>query len=188
MKRFALIVPLLAVLSVLLEMPLSHAEVWQGAKTLSSTDSSFGLHAVVYGIPNSSSYDTMTFGQFAYGNTDQLQLELRLGFGTRNYYLGGFAKYQLFANEVWAIAIMGGLIQQTYLLLATDFIGSVNLSTFELYTALHFFLPLQGSAMGVGVIPGFDFKLSQWLTFYLEGHLDLADYDTAVSLGFRHFF
>ncbi len=83
---------------------------------------------------------------------------------------------------------MGGLQLQNYFSLTGDFIGSFEWEAIEFYTSLHFFTPLQGSAMGVGVIPGFDFKLNQWMVLYFEADLNLANFYTAGSAGFRHFF
>jgi hypothetical protein len=166
----------------------SQAELWQGALTLPKLDSSFGLHTQLYQVPNSQSTRVMTFGQFSYGQTDQLQIETRLGLGNLNYYLAGLAKIQIFSSGNCSAAVMGGLQLQSYFSIAGDFIGSVHWEPMELYGSIHFFTPLQGSAMGLGLITGVDLKLSKWMNIYLEGDLNLADYYNAGSLGFREFF
>ncbi|MEO5970995.1 MAG: hypothetical protein ABIQ95_13785 [Bdellovibrionia bacterium] len=165
-----------------------YAELWQGAKALPKLDSSFGIHTQLYQDHRSQAPKIMAFGQFDYGQTDQIQIETRLGLGNLNYYLGLFSKYQIHSDSNWDVAVMGGIQLQSYFSLVGDLIGSIHFDSTELYSSIHFFTPLQGSAMGVGLIHGFDFKLSQWMVIYLEANVNLANYYTAGSLGFRHFF
>jgi len=165
-----------------------HAELWQGGQTLQKLKSSFGLHSQLYQVSNSQSLKMMTFGQFDYGQTDQVQIETRLGLGNMNYYLSVLSKYQIYSSKNGEAAVMGGLQFQTALSLTGDLIGSVHWAGLEFYGSIHIFTPLNGSAMGVGFIPGFDFKLNQWLAIYLEGDVNLANYYTAGSVGFRNFF
>ncbi len=72
-----------------------YGELWQGAKSLPKSGSSFGLHTQLYQVSNSQSAKFMTFSQFDYGKSDQLQLETRLGFRLCERGKGGFRQFKL---------------------------------------------------------------------------------------------
>jgi hypothetical protein len=166
----------------------SHAELWQGAQTLPKQKSSFGIHTQFYQISESQPAAMMTFGQFDYGRTDSFQTETRVGLSVSNFYFGVFSKYQFHSTKNWELAVMGGLQLQNYFSLTADLIGSIHSETLELYGSVHVAMPLQGGPSGMGLIPGFDFKLSRWIAIYLEADINLTGYYTAGSLGFRYFF
>ncbi|MEO7164835.1 MAG: hypothetical protein ABI041_18090 [Bdellovibrionia bacterium] len=166
---------------------MSYADLWQGAQTLSKQKSSFGIHTQLYEISESQPAAMMTFAQFDYGRSDLFQTETRVGFSVANFYIGLFSKYQFHATKTWEMALMGGLQFQNYLSVATDLIWSTRWETVELYGSLHLVVPLQAGSFGMGLIPGFDFKLSRWMVIYLEADINIAGYFNAGSLGFRYF-
>lgn len=165
----------------------ARAELWQGASTHPKGRMSLGFYGEVYGQTYALPLAAMAFGQFTYGHSDQLQIEMRLGFGMIDFYAGFFGKYKLIEEDRFRLAFHGGIHRQANFYLDGSLVASYGFNDVEFYLAPTLQVPLFNTP-GFGLTPGMDFTLTKHGRMYIEGAINLGGYYNAASAGYRYFF
>ena len=158
------------------------AEFWQTANPVRSGSFSLGAYSETYLSPTT---EFQLVGQGLYGISDQVQIEVRFGFGTIDPYLGVFSQVKL-ASGLVDLSIWGGLHT-----LHTGFVDfgpivsrSVSRSV-KLYGGLYTQLPVGNGTTGVAFVPGCEIAFRRSIQVFIEAPLRLKDDYSGISAGAR---
>lgn len=163
---------------------VSHATLWQTARTMKEGKLSAGAYGQLYLSPTE--FQAMTQGM--YGLLPELTVEARLGVGTIGFYGGAFAKYFITKMDFMDIAAWGGFhtLKDFYLDFAP--IMSKKMDGFDIYFGPIFQVNLSKSVTGIGLTPGISAPIADGIYLYGEFTLKITNLYNSISGGARYFF
>lgn len=176
---------LLGLLASLAGSTTARADLWQGAGVLKPRSLAGGVYGQVYVSPTG---EFQGFANLEYGLVPRLQAELRIGAGTRPFYLGTFAKFLLAGGDIVTVSWWGGMfLQKTFNLEHAILLSRVQ-GLWEFYFAPVMTINFgSGSTFGYRSVPGVSMFIDKKTKVFVEGAISASQSYSAISFGLRRF-